>query len=923
MPAPDDPPAAGRPLGAVDVEGVPLAPARPPACARRIGQASLGLGEEPGFELELAELAAALVGHRLAAQRALELSEAIQRPRRSPPRLVEILAREVLRRVGHLACRLAQLTAARLLLAVARRRLLASTLRSAARLLTTLLAALLTGLLTGLLTRLLTGLLATLLTALLSVLLPRLVLRRLLAVALHLLRQLLGLAAKLLLLLGEALELPFQLLGRHRGASPGQLALLLGELVLAARQRLHALERVVLLVGAVLAAARGVAVLVVGLLLPHQLFVEERRQILVAGAAAAAPAAAALPGHLTLGLLGGELEQLVVGRHLVRHGVVRLEGPERRFRLGHRSGGTRQRRRHRRIRRRRHPLGSAATRRRAAGLRRKRLGPGPQLALGLGDRAHVRRRLAGDGAPLQLPRRDDDLLLRLEEIGGRAGAAAAHAGLALGGEERLAERPHLEEEDIAPRLGRDLPAADVAGARVVGDEVAGLDGELLDEQRVQPVDARRRQPPAPLERHDLLAAPPHRVDELEVGDAVIVVGARLDDDFLELRDLAIARGPHDADVGRPVVEHAHEVLGIVRALEPVDVLEADAIRPVLGDREPRRERGGVAAAGERERGPVLERHRAAANRLVGVHRDPHRGAGRPEDVAAVLVVARRQLGEARERVVEIDPRDPRRVDRRDLVLGRGERAGDDAIAEVGLDLRPVDDVAVAVAPHRLRHRVGGRDHERRDVGRGARGQTVDAGADAKRRAARDADVAGRHRDGEPRRRDVQAGRLHGAPRGGPRHGERDREHHERRRGPAQGAPHRVAGDDALGPDLGKAGRGGAHEEAVERAGLGGVEPLGRRDHHVVELAVLLLGEARQLAVARRAAKRRLQPDDGGDRGGDGGREEADERQAGRRRRAIDGPRGAGDQRHRRGGPGRDAKAGQRAPALAQAVEPRA
>ena len=90
--------------------------------------------------------------------------------------------------------------------------------------------------------------------------------------------------------------------------------------------------------------------------------------------------------------------------------------------------------------------------------------------------------------------------------------------------------------------------------------------------------------------------------------------------------------------------------------------------------------------------------------------------------------------------------------------------------------------------------------------------------------------------------------------------------------------------------------GGAHQEAVERARRLRRQPLGRGDDDVVELAVLLLGETRQLAIAGRPAQRRPQTDHGGHRGHDGRDEEAHEREAGRRRRGVDGPRGAGDER---------------------------
>ena len=66
--------------------------------------------------------------------------------------------------------------------------------------------------------------------------------------------------------------------------------------------------------------------------------------------------------------------------------------------------------------------------------------------------------VAGPPRPrVELPRRDDDLLLRFGER--LEAAVALHAGalahrLALRGDELLFERLHLEEEDVAARFRR-------------------------------------------------------------------------------------------------------------------------------------------------------------------------------------------------------------------------------------------------------------------------------------------------------------------------------------------------------------------------------------------------------------------------------------------------------------------------------------
>ena len=142
-------------------------------------------------------------------------------------------------------------------------------------------------------------------------------------------------------------------------------------------------------------------------------------------------------------------------------------------------------------------------------------------------------------------------------------AAAGHAALALRERELLLERLHLEEEDVAARLVRPRAAREVARAHVVGHEVAGLDVEILEEQRVPAVDhralARDRQ------RHHLLGLAADRVDELEPVDAVVVLGLRLDVHFFEPRDRAVGGRLQHAHVRRPIFERADEVFGVARA----------------------------------------------------------------------------------------------------------------------------------------------------------------------------------------------------------------------------------------------------------------------------------------------------------------------------------------------------------------------
>src|SRR6185295_7817348 len=84
-------------------------------------------------------------------------------------------------------------------------------------------------------------------------------------------------------------------------------------------------------------------------------------------------------------------------------------------------------------------------------------------------------------------RRRDDLALlarQLADLLSRTAATAAAHRLRLRRLEVLLERPDLHEIDVAGRGLRALHAVRVGGLGVVGHEVAGLEAQLLEIDRV-------------------------------------------------------------------------------------------------------------------------------------------------------------------------------------------------------------------------------------------------------------------------------------------------------------------------------------------------------------------------------------------------------------------------------------------------------
>src|SRR5690606_20330174 len=122
---------------------------------------------------------------------------------------------------------------------------------------------------------------------------------------------------------------------------------------------------------------------------------------------------------------------------------------------------------------------------------------------------------------LEVERRRYDLpLLFGQRAGvGRAAAAtpaAAPAGHRLRAPEVLAERPHLDEVDVARRDLRSAHRVGVGRFREIRDEIPGLHAELLEVQRVARTDFCERLRPGSVQWHRAFLAAVDRVDEVEL-----------------------------------------------------------------------------------------------------------------------------------------------------------------------------------------------------------------------------------------------------------------------------------------------------------------------------------------------------------------------------------------------------------------------
>jgi len=339
-------------------------------------------------------------------------------------------------------------------------------------------------------------------------------------------------------------------------------------------------------------------------------------------------------------------------------------------------------------------------------------------------------------------RRGDDLALLLRKLAHFAATASAASSLRLRGLVVLLERLHVHEVDVARRRLVAFGAVVVGGLRVVGDEVAGLHAQLLEVDRVAGLHFLQALAGAK-ELHGLLGAAVHRVEQLHVGDAEVVVGLGFDEDFLDGARRVVATRFDEGHHRRLILQDVDRVLRRRVHLLAVRSCELDFVEALVFDDELARER----PIGLR-RQPVVARfvHHDLPARRRHRRRDahPHFGAAQRGDVAADVDFLYGQTRVGGEVILQFQLADGRQVEDRNGVGRRGDA--------VRLDV--VRGALVEVEQYALESpRFGTRDERNALVLRALRGTRHERGilrreADQARgdrliRSARDLRVSGR------------------------------------------------------------------------------------------------------------------------------------------------------------------------------------
>ena len=237
----------------------------------------------------------------------------------------------------------------------------------------------------------------------------------------------------------------------------------------------------------------------------------------------------------------------------------------------------------------------------------------------------------------------------------------------------------------------------------------------------------------------------HAVDQENLGDPQVVVGARFDEYLLDRAHVGVASRLGERDRRSLVRQHVDPV--VRRPRDPLAVvgLEADAVEALVAYGEGAAERA-FRAGFHADRVARVHHHQGAGRDDRGRHSDldPRPGEGR--NVAAVLETARREARVAREVVHHFQA-----VDRRKVGDADGEGPGAHAV-RLDVVSRLVGDVQQESLPGPRTVFDHGRGHEavralfarvKHDiVGR----EAVQRGRDHEIGVARDGRVAGRHRD---------------------------------------------------------------------------------------------------------------------------------------------------------------------------------
>ncbi|HTC72381.1 MAG TPA: hypothetical protein VK655_05795, partial [Solirubrobacteraceae bacterium] len=211
------------------------------------------------------------------------------------------------------------------------------------------------------------------------------------------------------------------------------------------------------------------------------------------------------------------------------------------------------------------------------------------------------------------------------------------------------------------------------------------------------------------------------------------------------------------DLGRPILEHSNEVLGVAGIRQAVAIGQRDAVGIVSDDPQchgPRRGR----LARERQRRSAVQDHAACRHLSIRVDADPHLGSRRGVDVAAILLRARLQPERRRIRIVEVDACHPRRSRDGDGKRSRRQRADRDAVGERRGDGLEIETVAAAMVPG---HDNGsplppvGDLHLRSD----RRAVADEARLDGQRHPRLEAGIARANLERDSRRKEDQPGRI--------------------------------------------------------------------------------------------------------------------------------------------------------------------
>ena len=654
--------------------------------------------------------------------------------------------------------------------------------------------------------------------------------------------EILGPPPDLLLLARQPLEAPPALSGIRRRLAR-QLLLLPVQGSLPLGEGAQPAPDLVFLAGLVGGLGRR-AMLVVRLLVTPQVAVEERRQVFPRTHAAARSPPAPLLRHLGRAHAGLRPEQLVERRHLRRNRGRRPQPAQLGLGRRHRIDGEAERVAARRA-------SGVHLRHRPPQARRKLLGRELQIALRVRHRLDVVAGTRSRRLAVQLPGGDDDLLLHVGEppqilrLGGRV-------ALARGLLELPVEGAHLEEVDVAADRGA-AARLRIPRAHVIGEEVAGLQLQVLAEDRVgsgRPGDARRS-----AQAHDPLRPPHHAVHQLEAREPEIVDGARLDGDLLEGRDLPIPRGAQDLDGRRPVLHGPDEVVAAARVGQTVRVAQPHAVGVVREHVERGRQHAVDCLQREARAGAQLQP--AVVDRLARAHGNGHAGAGRGVDVAPVGLDARRQPHMRRILVRHLDAAHARREDGRDRVLVRRQRRRLHAVGEAGIDRRHVELVGasrVAVIWQGARRAVaGGHGHDRQGS-RGPADAGPQDGPQSQRPAGDDARVARLDLQLRPVRKRVEPRRPRdAAERTAAEHDDQQqrRDRQTGRRDSQQHVPPRQHPVEVDGP---RGTRRVAQEQVAEKRRAGRRRDVRGADQALLQRRTPLLDVARHLPVAGAATE---------------------------------------------------------------------